>query len=152
MILAFFYSNLRRETGGFELASTITLALKANRLNASDLMPRLRGRHIQNTVKDLRWKIWWKHSQAFTGNHFLETLHVRCLTGFWIRLFILLWLRPRHLGACLKLILSWWRSLSYRSQSIDLLCKSMKWFLYDRDLHHEKVNNRSVLRKQLINI
>ena len=28
----FCYSNLRRETGGFELASTITLALQANRL------------------------------------------------------------------------------------------------------------------------
>ena len=23
---------------------------------------------------------------------------------------------------------------------IDLLCKSMDWFLYDRDLHHERVN------------
>ena len=33
LILAFFcYSNLRRETGGFELASTITLVLQANRL------------------------------------------------------------------------------------------------------------------------
>ena len=33
MILAFFcYSNLRWETGGFELASTITLVLQANRL------------------------------------------------------------------------------------------------------------------------
>ena len=25
-------------------------------------------------------------------------------------------------------------SLSYRNQSIDLFCKSMDWFLYDRDL------------------
>ena len=25
------------------------------------------------------------------------------------------------------------RSLSYRNQSIDLLCKSMDWFLYDRE-------------------
>ena len=32
MILAFFKSNVRRETGGFEVASTITLALQANRL------------------------------------------------------------------------------------------------------------------------
>ena len=33
LILAFFcYSNLRRETGGFELASTITLVLPVNRL------------------------------------------------------------------------------------------------------------------------
>ena len=34
------------------------------------------------------------------------------------------------------LSLSWWRSLSYRPQSIDLFCKSMNWFLYDMDLHH----------------
>ena len=33
----------------------------------------------------------------------------------------------------------WQRSLSFRNQSIDLLCKSGDWFLYDRDLHHEKV-------------
>ena len=28
------------------------------------------------------------------------------------------------------------RSLSYRNQSIDFRCKSMDWFLYDRDLCH----------------
>ena len=27
----------------------------------------------------------------------------------------------------------------YRNQSIHLLCKSMDWFLYDRNLHHERV-------------
>ena len=37
------------------------------------------------------------------------------------------------------LTLSWRRSLSYRNQSIHLLCKSMNWFLYDRGLHHERV-------------
>ena len=37
------------------------------------------------------------------------------------------------------LTLSWRRSLSYRNQSIDLLCKSIEWFLYDRDLRHERV-------------
>ena len=31
-------------------------------------------------------------------------------------------------------------TLSYRNQSIELLCKLMDWFLYDRDLHHERVN------------
>ena len=30
--------------------------------------------------------------------------------------------------------------LSYRNQSIDLLCKSMDWFLYDNGLRHERVN------------
>ena len=39
----------------------------------------------------------------------------------------------------LFLTLSWRRSLSYRKQSIDLQSKSMDWFLYDRDLRHERV-------------
>ena len=39
-----------------------------------------------------------------------------------------------------NLTFSWRRSLSYRNQSIDLQSKSMDWFLYDRDLRHEKVN------------
>ena len=38
-----------------------------------------------------------------------------------------------------SLTLSQWRFLSYRNQSIDLLCKSMDQFLYDRDLRHERV-------------
>ena len=42
----------------------------------------------------------------------------------------------------LLLTLSWRRCLLYRNQSINLLCKSMDWFLYDRDLHHEKVKFR----------
>ena len=35
---------------------------------------------------------------------------------------------------------SWRRSLSYRNQLIDLLWKSMDWFLYDGNLRHERVN------------
>ena len=35
--------------------------------------------------------------------------------------------------------LSWRRPLSYTNQSIDLLCKSMEWFLYDNGLRHERV-------------
>ena len=35
--------------------------------------------------------------------------------------------------------LSWRRSLSYRNQSIDFQNKSKDWFVYDRDLHHERV-------------
>ena len=38
------------------------------------------------------------------------------------------------------LTLSWRRFLSYRNQSIDLLSKSVDWFLYDRNLRHERVN------------
>ena len=35
---------------------------------------------------------------------------------------------------------SWWRCLFYRNQSIDLKSISMDWFLYDRDIRHERVN------------
>ena len=38
------------------------------------------------------------------------------------------------------LTLSWWRFLSYRNQFIDLLSKSMDWFLYDMNLHHGRFN------------
>ena len=38
--------------------------------------------------------------------------------------------------------LSWRRSLSYRTQSTDLQNKSMDWFLYDRDLRHEKIKRQ----------
>ena len=34
--------------------------------------------------------------------------------------------------------------LSYRNQSIDLLNKSMDWFLYDKDSRHERINEASV--------
>ena len=37
-----------------------------------------------------------------------------------------------YLKMDIVLILSWRRPLSYRNQSIDLLCKWMDWFLYDR--------------------
>ena len=37
------------------------------------------------------------------------------------------------------LTLSYRRYLLYRTRSIDLLCKSMDWFLYVRDLPHERV-------------
>ena len=39
------------------------------------------------------------------------------------------------------LTLSRGTSLSYRNQSNDLVYKSMDWFLYDRDLRHERVNS-----------
>ena len=37
------------------------------------------------------------------------------------------------------LILSWQKCLWYRNQSFDLQSKSIYWFLYDRDLCHERV-------------
>ena len=38
-----------------------------------------------------------------------------------------------------NLTLSWRRPLSYRNQFIDLLRKSIDWFLYDNSLRHERV-------------
>ena len=40
----------------------------------------------------------------------------------------------------ISLTLSGRRSLSYRNQTIDLLRKSMDWFLYDNGLRLERVN------------
>ena len=49
----------------------------------------------------------------------------------------------------LNLTLSWRRSLSYRNQSIDLLCKSMDWFLYDSVLRHERVKEEHKFYSEL---
>ena len=50
-----------------------------------------------------------------------------------------------------SLTLSWRRPISYRNQSIDLLGKSMDWFLYDIGLCHERVNNlkKGISRSQI---
>ena len=42
------------------------------------------------------------------------------------------------------LTLSWRRSLSCRNQVINLLCKSLGWFLYDRDFRHERVRLKAI--------
>ena len=47
----------------------------------------------------------------------------------------------------LKLTLSWRRPLSYRNQSIDLLRKSVDWFLYDNGLRHKRVKCSWKFRK-----
>ena len=45
-------------------------------------------------------------------------------------------------GARRILTLTRRRPISYRNQSIDLLRKSMDWFLYDNGLRHERVKLR----------
>ena len=66
---------------------------------------------VSTTILVIFWclYIWWRQS---------------CFIYSWIR---------KHLT------FSWRSYLSYRNQSIDLLCKSTDWFLYDRDLRHERV-------------
>ena len=52
------------------------------------------------------------------------------------------------LGLSLALLtLLWRRSTSYRNQSINLLCKPMVGFLYDRDIRHKKV--KTLIRLQI---
>ena len=50
------------------------------------------------------------------------------------------------------LALSWRSSLLYRNQSIDLLCKSMDWFLYDRDLGDERVKDQCLIHNWPIDL
>ena len=42
-------------------------------------------------------------------------------------------------STCFLLTLSWRRYLSYGNQSTNLQRKSMDWFVYDKDLRHERV-------------
>ena len=52
------------------------------------------------------------------------------------------WYRSVILCRCaICLTLCWRRPFSYRNQSIDLLRKSMGWFLCDNGLRHERVND-----------
>ena len=48
------------------------------------------------------------------------------------------------------LTLSWRVPLSYRNKSIDLLCKSMDWFLYDNSPRHERVNWYPRVKPQVV--
>ena len=41
-------------------------------------------------------------------------------------------------------------TLSYKNQSLDLQNKSIDWFLYDRDLGHERVNCNPEIRELAI--
>ena len=73
--------------------------------------------------------------------------HARRVTT-WVRKHLRHWTHE-HLRHSIQqtkldnLTLSWRRPLSYRNQSIDLHRKSIDWFLYDNDLCHERVKERS---------
>ena len=85
--------------------------------------------------------IWHRpFMQQIIGISFKERMHQRYVAHVW---YIYL------------LTLSWLKSLSYRNQSIDLLCKSVDWFLFDRDLPHEIVgtnkSQKSLPSRHLLN-
>ena len=52
----------------------------------------------------------------------------------------------------LRLNLSWRRPLSYRNQSIDLLRKSLDWFLCDHGLRHERVKKKIFINCNMYDI
>ena len=49
----------------------------------------------------------------------------------------------------LRLTLSRRESVSRRNQSIDLLCRSMDWFLHDGNLRHERINKFKIHNKYI---
>ena len=66
-------------------------------------------------------KLFSSYTLFFYKQHFFSTQPQCCLFFCWIELQMLI-------RCCLTL--SWRRSLLYTNQFIDLLCKSMDWFLY----------------------
>ena len=56
--------------------------------------------------------------------------------------------KMEHHSKQLLLTLSWRWSQSHKNQSTDLQSKSIDWFIYDKDLHHEKVKGRQNFCRQ----
>ena len=72
---------------------------------------------------------------GFNNNLIIVLLHLASKTLISITI----------IGDISLLTLSWQRPLSYRNQSIDLLCKSMDWSLYDNGFRHERVKRTLLL-------
>ena len=83
----------------------------------------------QTNIFDIPWAF-----NLFSS--FLNTLIFckKCFNGSW---------KLTGISFCPNSLLtpSWRRSVSYRKQSTDLLCKSMDWFLCDRDLRHKELRS-----------
>ena len=96
-----------------------------------------------------------KQEVYMSGNLYERFINVSFTSCVLFKKIILLnsLLKNRNLLVCVfllllindQLTLSRQRSLSCRNQSIYLPCKSMDWFLYDRDYHHERVNRQHKL-------
>ena len=84
--------------------------------------------------KICRWIYPWM-SEKLQFPKILQTQKIQKMASFYNCLHL------QSITADFRLSLPWRRSLSYRNQSIDLLCKPMDWFQYDRDLRHERINS-----------
>ena len=104
------------------------LLLKANRITSMDIFLLFYRSRPPEVILVKLVILALAHSKFFWKNDYLFKL-LRGKTNLKFRLHDLIYLT-----------LSWRRSLSYRNHSIDLLFKSVDWFLYERDLRHEKVN------------
>ena len=79
----------------------------------------------------------WSHHtisiQNISESLLFNTLHSSTAKFYSIRMHV-----------SLTVTLSWRRSLPYRNHSDYLQCKSMDWFLFDRDLRLERVNENEL--------
>ena len=102
------------------------------------------GTLTKNKIKSTQ-QLTWKNILHFSFLNINNGLKLKqgsseALIGPW---------QPPMMELLAKIItLSRRRSLSYKNQSTDLQSKSMDWFLYDRDLRHERVQlNKCFFKK-----
>ena len=85
---------------------------------------------------------WWPANVVSVSDHFMT---FRSKGLMQIIFFLIFWKYTSHkcLNSDTAILFNslWWRSLSYRNQSINSQSNSMDWFLYNRELHHERVKD-----------
>ena len=77
------------------------------------------------------------HHQSVWNSNKIPTVYFNMTRFFTFQIVSSYW----HHRFFTPLTLAWRRSLWYRNESIDLLCKSMDWLLYDREVRHERVKH-----------
>ena len=84
--------------------------------------------------------VCWKPISCLLCNRFQYFYVVLHNTGkYWKKWkHVTKWVNKYRLTRVIS-TLSWRRSLSYRNQSIDLLTKSIDWFLYNNNFRHERI-------------
>ena len=80
--------------------------------------------------------LWFHCSSAFLVLFYIFI----SIPELLIQLFDFPYLPSLKILTTVSLTLTWWRFLWYRNQSIDWQRKLMDWFLYDRDLRHQRGN------------
>ena len=96
-------------------------------------------RDVTRNLKISKQTVWFLTTVRRLGwcfNEHLLKFKFKCVEGLTEAANVF---RKRRIG----LTLSSRRSLSYRNQSINLVFNSVDWFLYGRDLRHERVKVRN---------